>query len=115
MKEPFRKLLLVIPIRCQEDLQLVVESEGWHTSKDLFRKTATSYNANWNGNYVLDQDEIPWKATEEELNALKKSSGRVVVLLDGKYNISEKIGLFVDSDGSVYVLEEDLKVFFDPD
>jgi len=112
MKEPVKKLLLVIPIRTQEDLLPVVESEGWHTVKDLFRKTSTSYNTHWNGNYVLDQDEIPWKATREELDALQKLKGRVVVLSGIKYNISEKIGLYSDTDGSVYVQEEDLEEFF---
>ncbi len=115
MKTPVKKLLLVIPVRSQEDLLPVVESEGWHTVKDLFRKTDTSYNTNWNGNYVLDQDEIPWKATEEELSALHKSTGRVVVLVDGKYNISDKTNLYNDSDGSVYVLEENVEKFFAPD
>jgi len=115
LKKPIKKLLLVIPVRTQEDLLPVVESEGWHTVKDLFKKTDTSYNTNWNGNYVLDQDEIPWKATEEELNALHMSKGRVVVLMDGKYNISEKIDLYNDSDGSVYVLEGNVESFFEPD
>lgn len=115
MKKPVKKLLLVIPVRTQEDLLPVVESEGWHTVKDLFKKTDTSYNTNWNGNYVLDQDEIPWNATEEELSALQKSKGRVVVLMDGKYNISEKIDLYNDSDGSVYVLEGKVERFFELD
>lgn len=115
MKTPVKKLLLVIPVRSQEDLLPVVESEGWHTVKDIFKKTDTSYNTNWNGNYVLDQDEIPWKAAEEELSALHKSTGRVVVLVDGKYNISDTIDLYNDSDGSVYVLEENVEKFFEPD
>jgi len=112
MKEPVKKLLLVIPIRTQEDLLPIVESEGWHTIKDLFKKTGTSYNSHWNGNYVLDQDEIPWKATPDELNSLQKTKGRVVVLSGPKYNISEKIALFSDTDGSVYVEEENLEEFF---
>lgn len=112
MKETVKKLLLVIPIRTQEDLLPVVESEGWQTIKDLFKKTGTSYNTNWNGNYVLDQDEIPWKATQDELNSLQKTKGKVVVLSGAKYNISEKIELFSDTDGSVYVQEEDLEEFF---
>lgn len=112
MKEPVKKLLLVIPVRTQEDLLPVVESEGWHTVKDLFRKTSTSYNTHWNGNYVLDQDEIPWKATREELDALQKLKGKVVVLSGTKYNISEKITLYSDTDGSVYVEEENLEEFF---
>jgi hypothetical protein len=115
LKQFIKKLLLVLPVHSQEDLLPVVESEEWHTVKDLFRKTGTSYNADWNGNYVLDQDEIPWKATDEELNALGKSKGRVVVILDGKYNLSEKIDLYTDSDGSVYASEEDLEAFFEPD
>jgi len=112
LKKPAKKLLLVIPVGSQEDLLPVVESEGWHTVKDLFKKTSTSYNANWNGNHVLDQDERPWKATEDELNALRKSRGRVVVLSDGKYNISAKTDLYIDTDGSVYVLEEEVESFF---
>jgi hypothetical protein len=113
MKEFVTKLLLVIPIRNPEDLLPVVESEGWHTVKDLFRKTNTSYNSHWNGNYVLDQDEIPWKASPEEIDALQQSKGRVVVLSGTKYAISDKITLFSDTDGSVYVQEEDLEQFFD--
>ena len=109
MKQPIRKLLLVIPIRGQEDLMPVVESEGWHTTKDLFRKTGTSYNTHWNGNYVLDQDEIPWKATREEIETLEKSKGRVVVLYEAKYGITDQINLYTDKDGSVYALEENLK------
>jgi hypothetical protein len=49
------------------------------------------------------------------LSALHKSKGRVVVLMDGKYNISEKIDLYNDSDGSVYVLEGNVERFFEPD
>jgi hypothetical protein len=109
MKQPVQKLLLVIPIREQEDLLPVVESEGWHTTKDLFRKTGTSYNTHWNGNYVLDQDEIPWKATREEIQALEKSKGRVVVLQEAKYGITDKINLYTDKDGSVYALEDNLQ------
>ena len=109
MKKPIEKLLLVIPIRGQEDLTPVVESEEWHTTKDLFKKTGTSYNTHWNGNYVLDQDEIPWKATREEIECLEKSKGRVVVLSEGKYNITDKINLFTDKDGSVYAVEDDLQ------
>jgi len=109
MKQPTQKLLLVIPIRAQEDLMPVVESEGWHTTTDLFRKTGTSYNTHWNGNYVLDQDEIPWKATKEEIEALEKSKGRVVVLFEAKYNITDKINLYTDKDGSVYALENSVE------
>jgi hypothetical protein len=113
MKEPVKKLLLVIPIRVQEDLSPVVESEGWHTAKDLFKKTSTSYNTHWNGNYVLDQDEIPWKATPEEVDALEKIKGRVVVLNEAKYNITDKVILYADKDGSVYVVEDDVTSFLE--
>lgn len=109
MKQEFKKLLLLIPIRVQDDLLPVVESEGWQTVKDLFRKTNTSYNTHWNGHYVLDQDEIPWKASEEEVGCLEKSRGRVVVVSEGKYQISEEITFFTDRDGSVYALEEDVQ------
>lgn len=108
MKEAEKKLLLVIPVRVQQDLLPVVESEGWHTIADLFKKTSTSYNTHWNGNYVLDQDEIPWKASKEELKSLEKSKGLVVVLSEGKYNISDSVTLYTDKDGSVYVLEDDI-------
>jgi hypothetical protein len=101
-------LLLVVPIRTQDDLQVVVESEGWHTVKDLFRKTETSYNQHWNGNYVLDQDEIPWKASQQEIDALTATKGRVIVVSDGKYHITGQLGLFQDTDGSFYVLEGDV-------
>ncbi|MGD9817572.1 MAG: hypothetical protein AB7V04_02620 [Desulfomonilaceae bacterium] len=107
MAEKIKRLLLVIPVSVQEDLLAVVESEGWHTVQDLFKKTATSYNLHWNGNYVLDQDEIPWKASLEEINSLEMIKGRVIVLDDGKYQITEKISLFKDKD-SVYALEDDL-------
>ncbi len=83
MAEKVKKLLLVIPVRLEKDLMSVVESEGWHTLQDLYKKTATSYNMHWNGNYVLDQDEIPWKASLEEINSLEMTKGRVVVLDDG--------------------------------
>lgn len=113
MKEPVRKLLLVIPIRVQDDLAPVLESEGWHTVKDLFKKTSTSYNTHWNGNYVLDQDEIPWKATREEVDALEKIKGCVVVLNEAKYHITERVTLYTDKDGSVYVVEEDVTSFLE--
>jgi hypothetical protein len=113
MKESIKKLLLVIPIREQDDLMQVVESEGWNTVKDLFRKTGTSYNTHWNGNFVLDQDEIPWKASPEEINALETTKGKVVVLSGTKYAITRKISLYADSDGSVYAVEEDLADFFE--
>lgn len=107
MAEKFKKLLLVIPVGVQEDLLSVVESEGWHTLQDLFKKTGTSYNLHWNGNYVLDQDEIPWKASFEEVNSLEVIKGRVIVLNDGKYNISERVNLFKDKN-TIYALEDDL-------
>lgn len=113
MSAPETTLLLVIPIREQDDLLPVVESEGWYTVKDLFKKTGTSYNTHWNGNYVVDQDEIPWKATKDELNSLTKMTGRVVVLSGSTYNATETVALFTDSDGSVYVRESDLEGFFD--
>jgi hypothetical protein len=102
------KLLLVIPIKLQEDLTQIVESEGLHTVSDLLRKTSTSYNAHWNGNYVLDQDEIPWKATTDEVNQLTKADGRVIVINNMEYGITENIALFKDKDGSYYVLEEEV-------
>ena len=113
MKEQVKKLLLVIPIRKPEYLMPVVVSEGWHTTRDLFKKTDTSYNTHWNGNYVLDQDEIPWKASAEEVDSLKQSSGRVIVVLESKYHISDSITLYTDKDGSIYVGEEDVQSFFE--
>ena len=104
-----KKLLLLIHIKDPDDLLPVVESEGWYTTKDLFKKTGTSYNLDWNGKYVLDQDEIPWKVTDEELNSLGTSQGSVVVISDGKYHLSEEIRLFTDTDGSVYAMEGDLE------
>lgn len=112
MKEAVTKLLLVIPIRFENDLIPIVESEGWHTVKDLFKKTSTSYNTHWNGNYVVDQDEIPWKASKEEVDSLEKIKGKVIVLSGTHYNISDKIILYSDTDGSVYVSEDDLEGFF---
>jgi len=112
MAETQKKLLLVIPIEAQDDLIPVVESEGWHTVKDLFKKTSTSFNLDWNGKYVLDQDEIPWKVSDSDLGSLKRTSGHVVVLSGAKYNVTEKVALFADTDGSVYVLEKDLEGFF---
>ncbi len=109
MKETVQKLLLVIPINVLDDLQPIWESEGWNNSKDLFRKTSISYNIHWNGNYVVDQDEIPWKASREELSELKESEGCVVVLSGSEYKISEKVALYCDRDGSFYVLEDNVK------
>ncbi|MFH0821315.1 MAG: hypothetical protein V2B18_01080 [Pseudomonadota bacterium] len=110
MSQPFRKLLLVIPIASQDDLLPIVESEGWQTVRDLFRKTGTSYNTHWNGKYVLDQDEKPWKITGEELLSLRRAAGRVVVVTEGDYGISKEIPLYVDTDGSTYVLEDDIQL-----
>lgn len=112
MAETQKKLLLVIPVETQDDLIPVVESEGWHTVRDLFKKTGTSYNLDWNGKYVLDQDEIPWKVSDADLDSLKRSSGQVVVLSGATYTVTEKVTLFADTDGSVYVLEKDLEGFF---
>jgi len=106
-----KKLLLVIPVGVQDDLLPVVESEGWHTVKDLFKKTSTSYNRDWNGKYVLDQDEIPWKVSNEELLSLTPAEGDVVVISDAKYHLAEKLTLYKDTDGSVYVMEDDLEGF----
>jgi hypothetical protein len=108
-----QKLLLVIPIGVQDDLLQVVESEEWYTVIDLFRKTGTSYNRDWNGKHVLDQDEIPWKVSQEELASLKQAKGDVVVITDGKYNLAESLTTYQDTDGSVYVMEHDLEGFFD--
>ncbi len=109
MPETIKKLLLVIPIRLHEDLTPIIESEEIATIQDLLRKTSTSYNTHWNGNYVLDQEEIPWKATEEELSSLQRISGKVVVLSDMKYFVSQALTLMADTDGSVYVLEDDIE------
>ena len=113
MKQSEKRLLLVIPIHLQDDLKPIVESEGLHTINDLFRKTGTSYNRHWNGNYVLDQDEIPWKASSDELESLDQLKGRVVVLDELRYKITDKITLYTDKDGSVYVMEDDLKGIFE--
>lgn len=106
-----KKLLLLIPVGEQDDLLPVVESEGWHTVKDLFKKTGTSYNRDWNGKYVLDQDEIPWKVSNEELLSLIPAEGDVVVISDGKYHLAGTLTLYKDTDGSVYVMEDDLEDF----
>ena len=65
--------------------------------------------AHWNGKYVLDQDEIPWKASDEELESLTTVTDRVVVLSDGKYLVSDEITLYKDTDGSTYALERDIE------
>jgi hypothetical protein len=105
------KLLMLIRVENQDDLLPVVESEGWHTVQDLFRKTGTLYNRDWNGKFVLDQDERPWKATDEELASLNRLQGKVVVISEGKYHISTQVPVYKDRDGSVYVAEADLSRF----
>jgi hypothetical protein len=71
------------------------------------------YATHWHGNYVLDQDEIPWKASKEEIAALERVRGRVIVLAGWKYNISDTLTLYVDKDGSVYAVEDDVESFFE--
>ncbi|MGC8603325.1 MAG: hypothetical protein ACP5VS_06535 [Desulfomonilaceae bacterium] len=105
------KLLLVVPISRQEDLDFVVEAEEWHTVQDIFKKTGTSFLRDWNGNYVLDLDEIPWKATNEELHSLKVIEGKVITIIESKYNISKAVKLFKDK-GSIYVMETDVADLF---
>ncbi len=105
------KLLLVVYISSQDDLQFVVEAEEWHTVQDIFKKTGTSFLRDWNGNYVLDLDEIPWKASPEELNSLKIVEGRVIAVIGSKYKISESTKLYKDK-GSVYAIENDVKDLF---
>ena len=102
------KLLLVVPINSQQDLQFVVEAEEWHLVQDIFKKTGTSFLRDWNGNYVLDLDEIPWRASPEELEALQIIEGRVIAVIGSKYGISEIIRLYKDKE-SVYALENDVK------
>ena len=104
-----KKLYLVIPIVKPEDLGDVARSEGWHTRTDVLRKTSTSYNTHWNGKNVLDQDEKPWIASEEDVASLMKTNGQVVALSEGKYYVSNTIPLLADKDGSVYAAEEDLE------
>ncbi|MFH0959730.1 MAG: hypothetical protein V1897_13610 [Pseudomonadota bacterium] len=101
------KLLLVVPITNQDDLQFVVEAEEWHTVQDIFKKTGTSFLRDWNGNYVLDLDEIPWKASPEELDSLKIVEGRVIAVIGSKYRISQNTNLFKDKN-SIYALEKDV-------
>jgi hypothetical protein len=103
------KLLLVNMIQSQEDLMPIVEASGWYTAIDLFRKTGTSYNTHWNGKYVLDLDEKPWNASDEEIASLGKTKATVVVLFDTNYQISEEIGIYVDSDDSAYCLADDVE------
>jgi hypothetical protein len=111
MSNSAKKLFLVIPVREQGDLEPVVEAEEWHTVRDLLRKTRTSFNAHWNGKYVLDLDERPWRASPEEMEALHHGEGSVVAISDGTYHAVDSIPLFIDSDGSVYVLEDDISSF----
>ncbi len=105
------KLLLVVPITNQEDLNFVVEAEEWHTVQDIFKKTGTSFLRDWNGNYVIDLDEIPWKATLEELNALEIIEGKVITITESKYRISTPKKLYKDKQ-SVYVIETDVTDLF---
>jgi hypothetical protein len=111
MSEKEIKLLLVVPIGSQEDLQFVVEAEEWHTVQDVFKKTGTSFLHDWNGNYVLDLDEIPWKATPEEVGSLKVIKGKVIAVNESKYKISQPKKLYKDKE-SVYVLESDVVDLF---
>ena len=105
------KLLLVVPITNQEDLNFVVEAEEWHTVQDIFKKTGTSFLRDWNGNFVIDLDEIPWKATPEELNALEIIEGKVITITESKYRISTPKKLYKDKQ-SVYVIETDVTDLF---
>ena len=105
------KLLLVVPIATQEDLNFVVEAEEWHTVQDIFKKTGTSFLRDWNGNYVVDLDEIPWKATSEELQSLKVIAGKVIAVIESQYKISTSKKLYKDKE-SVYVLEADVTDLF---
>ncbi|MDQ1238470.1 MAG: hypothetical protein QG577_655 [Thermodesulfobacteriota bacterium] len=113
MKQAVKKLLLVLPLRQETDLPAVAEAEGWQDMNEFFKKTRTSYATHWHGNYVLDQDEIPWKASKEEIAALERVRGRVIVLAGWKYNISDTLTLYVDKDGSVYAVEDDVESFFE--
>lgn len=112
MTDDSNKLLLLFRVENQDDLLPVVEAEGWYTAQDLFRKTRTMYNRDWNGKFVLDQDERPWRADDEELASLKKMSGQVIVLSEGQYHISDDVPLYKDTDGSMYVMEKDVLGFF---
>lgn len=105
------KLLLVVPIATQEDLNFVVEAEEWHTVQDIFKKTGTSFLRDWSGNYVLDLDEIPWKATPEEIQSLKVIEGKVIAVSASQYKISTPKKLYKDKE-SVYALETDVSDLF---
>lgn len=111
MSEKEIKLLLVVPIGSQEDLTFVVEAEEWHTVQDIFKKTGTSFLRDWNGNYVVDLDEIPWKATPEEVGSLKVIEGKVIAVNESKYKISQPKKLYKDKE-SFYVLESDVVDLF---
>ena len=111
MSENQKKLLLVIHIQTQEDLLPIIEGEGWHTAKDLFRKTGTLFNRDWNGKYALDLDEKPWFVSEQEFAELKVIKGRVVALVAGKRYVSDNVLLYRDRDGTPYALADDLKGF----
>jgi hypothetical protein len=112
MTESPKKLLLLIYMEKPDDLMPVVQSENWYTLKDLFNKTQTTFNKDWNGNYVLDQDEVPWKVSDEELASLEKTQGRVIVISDGKYYITGELMLYRDRDGSTYVMEGNVEKYF---
>ncbi|MBM4325645.1 MAG: hypothetical protein FJ118_00660 [Deltaproteobacteria bacterium] len=111
MRENKKKLLLVIHIQTQEDLLPIIEGEGWYTARDLFKKTSTLFNRDWNGKYALDLDEKPWFVSEREFAELKVIKGRVVTLVAGKRHVSDNVLLYRDRDGTSYALAEDLKEF----
>jgi|UniRef100_A0A7C4ARQ0 hypothetical protein len=112
MKQSPKKLLLVLPLRQEADLIAVAEAEGWQDIDEFFKQTHTAFETHWESNYVVDQDEIPWKATKEEIGSLERLKGRVIVLNGPRYMISDVLTLYADKDGSVYVVEEDLEGFF---
>lgn len=107
MENKAQKLLLLIYVHEQEDLTPIITGEGWHTIKDLLNKTGTLYNTDWNGNYVIDLDETPWKATTEEIESLGITNGTVVSLIGGDYRKKEKAPIYLDKDGSAYIKESD--------
>lgn len=109
MSPSSRKLLALITIEAHEDLLPVAQAEDWHTVIDLLRKTRTSFNTHWNGKHVLDLDDTPWVAGDEDLAALTHTQGDVVILFDSKYHMRENVPLYLDTDGSFYVLEDDIK------
>jgi hypothetical protein len=113
MSNKEEKLLLVIYIHEQEDLAPIISAEGWYTVKDLLRKTDTSYNTDWNGKFVIDLDETPWKATQNEMDSLGRTTGSVVCIADGDYRKLDKVTIFLDKDGSAYVREGDVGELID--